>query len=801
LLTEISKDAFTSTDRLEEIYLNDNSLFLNDSTSAVAFLKLINLEVLSIHNNLAFNEDLLDNLSMLNTLSVDRSVNVTFGSVFFSLIHLDSLTIYGRMTNLNNDTFENLWNCSLKELSIKSQNTLSVLQPLTFAPLSSLEKLDLSYNRGVGFESVSKAWYGLKFTNISTLILTRIISDTEVGPTLKNSFYTDLVHSNITTFIISRNNIVAIDSGLADAVPKVRHIDFSNNRLSNIGTVANEIYSMKNLLVMDFSYQSKRYLNKRRINYNKKILEPYSLLNLTRSENKTTSECEISPLKPCTFTLGSNHTEDFPAGPLSDFGPWCLQLPSHLEAANLSASINVQLDQFPQVFILGSNRHLREFIYKANGFSRCVGPLIINNCNPGLALTFDLSDNEMTCIAPDLLKISINSGCNIGAMVRANNDLGGQLERDINRRVFRLYSNLTELNLVKNSIKSLPFKIFENLKVLEYLNLSGNSLRKIDFEFKHFQCMNVLDMSNNLITSLSMDILDNLQNLFIQSNMTIDSSANPIQCSCETLPFLRWMENKKGNLAKFKAISCLINDKLVTFESLQIQILSKLEFECASNVILQISSGLLGFGLLTVAVSVFLYRHRWDIRYFFLNLTARRNQDQLVREKLTSFIYDAFVSYDHRDIEWVRNELIKCTETPTSDDAGMTPRSNGLSIRPLKLCIHGRDFIPGETIEENILKAIKASRKVILIVTENFLRSEWCKFELEIAVMLTSVNMRDMPSALQSLVRRRTYVNWEQDSSDKTEFWKSLRKALADSGVVPWVCECGKTVNNVDCSD
>ena len=110
-----------------------------------------------------------------------------------------------------------------------------------------------------------------------------------------------------------------------------------------------------------------------------------------------------------------------------------------------------------------------------------------------------------------------------------------------------------------------------------------------------------------------------------------------------------------------------------------------------------------------------------------------------------------------------------------------------------RLCIHDRDFMPGEAIEENILKAIESSRKTIIVLSKNFLQSAWCEFELQIArmecvekgrnliiaVMLEPLSVDDkMSRSVERLIRKNTYIEWPEDLSKREQFWNKLRAAL-----------------------
>jgi hypothetical protein len=50
-------------------------------------------------------------------------------------------------------------------------------------------------------------------------------------------------------------------------------------------------------------------------------------------------------------------------------------------------------------------------------------------------------------------------------------------------------------------------------------------------------------------------------------------------------------------------------------------------------------------------------------------------------------------------------------------------------------CIADRDFTPGVSVLDNIVEAIHSSYKVILVVTDHFVSSQWCKYEADQAII------------------------------------------------------------------
>ncbi|XP_078689296.1 uncharacterized protein LOC144920812 [Branchiostoma floridae x Branchiostoma belcheri] len=84
---------------------------------------------------------------------------------------------------------------------------------------------------------------------------------------------------------------------------------------------------------------------------------------------------------------------------------------------------------------------------------------------------------------------------------------------------------------------------------------------------------------------------------------------------------------------------------------------------------------------------------------------------------MRKFRYDAFVSANQRDFPWV-DEWVQQLESPPHN---------------LKICVHHRDFKSGVPIADNIDWAVANSRKILIVLSQNFLSSNWCKVELKAA--------------------------------------------------------------------
>ncbi|RXN24833.1 zinc finger protein 501-like [Labeo rohita] len=142
--------------------------------------------------------------------------------------------------------------------------------------------------------------------------------------------------------------------------------------------------------------------------------------------------------------------------------------------------------------------------------------------------------------------------------------------------------------------------------------------------------------------------------------------------------------------------------------------------------------------------------------------------------------YDAFVIFSSYDEVWVMNELMENLE-------------NG--VPPIQLCLHMRDFQAGKSIASNIIdEGIMGSRKIIVVVSQHFIDSAWCRFEFELAqsrfmmernaniiiIILEDVEERKTKKVLglHKHLKKNTYLKWSRDPLSNMRFWIRLRKAI-----------------------
>ncbi|KAF4529217.1 hypothetical protein B566_EDAN017534 [Ephemera danica] len=185
-----------------------------------------------------------------------------------------------------------------------------------------------------------------------------------------------------------------------------------------------------------------------------------------------------------------------------------------------------------------------------------------------------------------------------------------------------------------------------------------------------------------------------------------------------------------------------------------------------------------GFAILFVSIllPVLGYVYRFELIYMKQLWRMKRKNEACLIENEDSIEFDAFVSYCAADRSWVIDYLLKRLEPP---------------LGRYNLCLHERDFQIGNYIMDNIVGNIEKSRRVIFILSNNFLKSEWCKWELRMAthrifersnsdflILLKLELLRHdlVPLSLRVLLATRTYLEWHPSQSE--DFWCRFKRTL-----------------------
>uniref|UniRef100_UPI00398F7707 toll-like receptor 2 n=1 Tax=Pristiophorus japonicus TaxID=55135 RepID=UPI00398F7707 len=327
----------------------------------------------------------------------------------------------------------------------------------------------------------------------------------------------------------------------------------------------------------------------------------------------------------------------------------------------------------------------------------------------------------------------------------------------------RVPLNVEVLDLSNNDISSFAV----NLPSLKELNVSNNKFKHLPGD-SYLPKMEVLTISNNKLISLTGEEI-----MLFKKLESLEAGNNNYICSCE---FLFYM-NHHITVQLLDRPENYVCDSPLTLRGMLVQNTKRSFFDCHTTLSVVLLCGGMSLAAAVVGMMCYKYHGIWYIQMTWAWLQVKRKPKKV---RNNDICYDAFVSYSEMDSEWVETFLIRELES-------VHP--------PLTLCLHKRDFIPGKWIIDNIIESIEKSRKTLFVLSQHFVQSEWCKYELDythfrlfdenndtaILVLLEAIPKETIPQRfckLRKLMNTKTYLEWPQDEIEQQIFWFNLKIAL-----------------------
>ncbi|XP_008288594.1 toll-like receptor 1 [Stegastes partitus] len=343
-----------------------------------------------------------------------------------------------------------------------------------------------------------------------------------------------------------------------------------------------------------------------------------------------------------------------------------------------------------------------------------------------------------------------------------NNNLGNS--------VFRyLSSNFEKLDLSKTGITAITQEYLSHLPKLTYLKLSSNSIQVIPADLS-LPTLLSLHIDQNALTSISREALAGFSKI-----QTLKAGGNPFVCSCDSYWFVATL-NKSLLLDWPLDYTCSTPP---SFAGLSLSEFKTSELSCEAG--LQVAVALPVMIVISAAIGLVFYKCDgvWYTKMLWVWIRMKRRGKKCSNIlKNASFDYHAFISYSHQDSDWVDSQLL-----PSMEGAGFS------------LCVHERDFVPGEWIIDNIINCVESSYKTLFVLSRHFVQSEWCNYELFFAqhraisvqrdslvfILLEPIPTDCIPKKflrLRSILRQQTYLEWPNNERKQQVFWKSLKSML-----------------------
>ena len=770
-IAEILEDAFQDMDTLTELNLRWNIMPFYIKGFRMLFIPS-SVETLYIDGNLNINTSIrisnvsypnishLENLKSLYIDGIDRvDVDQSYRNLSVKLVSFSGLIKYKTCTLdvITNTTLSNL--ISVTHLDLTGCHITNI-HAGAFQKLSHLHTLNLSDNRQLGFSMLNNISYSLQFTNITVFHYSRVYPVFGNGNTLHNRDVCYMYNTTIEELVMDENRLEIIETNAVILLsPQTRVLSFRNN-IFTFSPYLLQLGCLSKVEVLDVAFQSK-------------AKSPFKYLFEMGAEPKTSETGHSN----CPFLSESwlyNRSQNIKYCKYFNPGNFVLVdpiLPPKLREVHCySSDLNYQITT-PYEF-KPDNNSVAYVDMSGNVFSSLTGKIK----HAKHLQTLNLSRNYIEDISTQCLNFSSLE------TLRLDQNLLGTVLADYNRaNVFDNVYNTKTLNLSTNGITTLHAMTFERLTQLEYLDLSVNNIQKFSLNLTDLTNLTTLDLHMN-----SIHTLDAYTCMFLERNsknthkpFSLDLRNNSIKYSCQNLEFLQWVLKHKDHFVGFDSYVFVADNG--SYKSAQefVNDLPILPAYCRTytTLIVACSIGLSVF--LSVIIAGFLYRNKWKLRYLLYMSRKkfygyhRLNSVDVVE----NYRYDAFISYADANLRFVLDSVI-----PELEEKG------------LSLCIHQRDFLPGNDISDNIINAIQSSRRTVTLISAEFLRSKWCVYEFNMARMesiysrgeegclvvalLEDVSLDRMSREMVDWLRQNSYIEFTTDPDGQRLFWNNITAAI-----------------------
>ena len=394
-------------------------------------------------------------------------------------------------------------------------------------------------------------------------------------------------------------------------------------------------------------------------------------------------------------------------------------------------------------------------------------------------------------IDPDVLKEMHN----VTVLLLGNNDLDYVVANDTENLLFRDNKHLKILDLAGCQLTEIPTKEFVHLQHLQQLNLSSNSLEAFHVELHTLNELIFLNLSTNKLKTVSAAMRVQLDQMAADRHVQVDISRNPFECTCSDIEFVLWVQNSRMIFQNKNNTFCtdhksnsqplfridtgqMENDcNLARYTSFITSSAEPTTENHKDNVLMTtLIATIVVFVLISVVLCV-AYIYRWKCAYVW-NRFKKCTTSTDVQLKEVVYDRDAFICYNSNDSGWVCHDLLDHLD------------SSGIST-----VIHHRDFLPGSVLEETIRESIDRSRFTVLVLSPDFLASNWCRLEMHIARnriisegrdVIVPIILREFPTSQMTRtlagILSKSYLQWTDDKDGQALFWDKLITKLKHGG-------------------
>nr|KAI8745906.1 leucine-rich repeat receptor-like protein CLAVATA2 [Biomphalaria glabrata] len=728
-LKEINSSWFPNNTEL--IFLKDNILSKLVNSTFKHLLHLIHLDI--SNNKISYIEPLaFEGLTSLKYLSLGlmllpltqlRNLSIStvtytlyFEPEFRNLTSLEVLEITGWTQNITNTSFENV--SGVKTLILRDMNFIKSMDDQVFALLNNLTSLRMEYDV-INLQLVLSLLWPFKGRNMSEIYFEGVSTTQGMTNPMIDGFLT-------------RNDF--------------RYL--KDICLNEIAIIKCYIFYITTDAFIDTRASLNRCLRHIKVDMNPLIGSPFALIPFILSENLQTAfvgnalrVCEeFSPFP--RFSLNRNYFfEEILHFDLSFYDEMALNVEG---AFPLTKNITHETQAAMNKIFYMLNGTLYATIPK--DFKMWHSPRLFQRLSLQRDLVFrepvnieyiDFSDCGVNTLVGRIQGLS-----SLKTLILSGNDLSNfadyffdeffglenvalsncGLDRDFSaiksNRVFQNTTKLKELDLSENSLNTLSKGTFSRNSELIYLSLSTNLFKDIPFDLKLTPNLKTLDISFNVITTLTAEttaVFDYLNSK--NGGFQLMLNGNILSCGCHDLPFLHWLNRTPIGLDNNRNYTCMNKDGERT-NTLALSDLESLWRQCWGEFFFYVAM----ITLCLYVIGVFIIFMVLKNKNFFVSYLLQIFGNFKLHTR-SDYKTDVYIGYSDEDYRFPCNELRENLETKIK----------------LSTFILDRDLIASLDKASGIVNAMNSCWRILLVCSRSFLMDEdWSMFTIRSAIYAQS---------------------------------------------------------------